>query len=148
MSLYPALLVAHLLGATVWTGGHLVLALSVLPAALRARDPEPVRRFEAAYERIGLPALLLQVASGLGLAHALLPTPSALLDGSPVARLVVVKLVLLALTIMLAAHARLVILPRLDAARLPVLGLHIAGVTAISVALVVVGLGVRIGLFA
>ena len=147
MSAYAALLVAHVLGATVWTGGHLVLGLSVLPAALRARDPDPVRRFEKAYERIGLPALLVQVATGLGLAHALLPSPVALLDGSPVARLVATKLGLLALTLVLAAHARLALLPRLDAARLPMLALHIAAVTLLAVGLVVAGLGLRIGLF-
>lgn len=148
MDAYPALLVAHVLGATVWTGGHLVLCLSVLPAALRARDPDPVRRFEAAYERIGLPALLLQVVSGLGLAHALLPAPSALLDGSPMGRVVATKLVLLAATVALALHARLRILPRLDAARLPALGLHIVVVTLLAVGLVLAGLAPRTGLLA
>lgn len=148
MSLYAGLLTAHLLGATVWTGGHLVLCLSVLPMALRARDPDPVRRFEAAYERIGLPALLVQVASGLGLAHLLLGSPAALLEDSPLARLVWTKLALLAATVALAAHARLSIIPRLDAARLPALGLHIVAVTALAVGFVVAGLGLRTGVFA
>ncbi|HAV88360.1 MAG TPA: copper transporter, partial [Pseudomonas sp.] len=40
------LLFVHLLGASVWVGGHLVLLFSVLPGALRGRDPQPVRRFE------------------------------------------------------------------------------------------------------
>lgn len=146
MSPYAALLIAHVLGATVWTGGHLVLCLSVLPSALRARDPEPVRRFEAAYERIGLPALLVQVASGLGLAHALLPSTSALFEGSPVARLVWIKLGLLGATVALALHARSWIIPRLDAARLPALAVHIVGVTVLAVAFVVAGLGLRTGL--
>lgn len=148
MSFHAALLLLHVLGATVWTGGHLVLCVSVLPVALRARDPEPVRRFEAAYERIGLPALLLQVGTGFGLAHALLPPPAALLVESPVTRLVWTKLALLAATVLLAAHARLSIIPRLDAARLPVLGVHIVAVTLIAVGFVVAGLGLRTGLFA
>lgn len=148
MSLYASLLTAHLLGATVWTGGHLVLCLSVLPTALRARDPDPVRRFEAAYERIGLPALLVQVASGLGLAHLLLASPAALLEDSPLARLVWAKLASLAATVALAAHARLSIIPRLDAARLPALAVHIVAVTALAVGFVVAGLGLRTGLFA
>ena len=32
--MYHAVLLLHVLGATVWTGGHLVLALGVLPGAL------------------------------------------------------------------------------------------------------------------
>lgn len=61
-------LTAHLLGAAVWTGGHLVLALSVLPKALRERSPQVLRDFEAGFERVGIPALIVQVASGLWLA--------------------------------------------------------------------------------
>lgn len=147
MSLFALLLLAHVLGATVWTGGHLMLCLSVLPAALRTHDPEPVRRFESAYERIGLPALLVQVASGLGLAWTMLPDAAAWISvDTPVARLVGIKLALLTATVVLAAHARLRLIPRLDASRLPWLGAHIVGVTAFSVLFVAAGLGLRIGL--
>ena len=62
------LLFLHLLGAAIWVGGHLVLALGILPGALRRRDPQAIRAFEQVYERIGIPALLLQVVSGLWLA--------------------------------------------------------------------------------
>lgn len=148
MGLYPLLLTAHVLGATVWTGGHLVLCLSILPGALRARDPGPVLRFEAAYERVGLPALLVQVATGLGLAQALLPSPAAWFDGGPVARLVSIKVALLAGTVVLALHARLRILPGLDAARLPLLAGHIVGVTLLAVLFVIAGLAPRAGLLA
>lgn len=147
MSLFALLLLAHVLGACVWTGGHLVLCLSVLPGALRARDPQPVQRFEAAYERIGLPALLVQVASGLGLAWALLPDAAAwLVDDAPVAQLVRIKLTLLAATVALALHARLRLIPRLDASRLVPLAFHIVAVTALAVLLVVAGVGLRTGL--
>lgn len=147
MSLYASLLLAHVLGATVWTGGHLVLCLSVLPAALRARNPVPVQRFEAAYERIGLPALVVQVATGLGLAWILLPDVQAWWSAdSAVAHLVRIKLVLLAATVALALHARLRLVPHLDAARLTALGLHIVAVTTLAVLLVVAGLGLRTGL--
>lgn len=147
MTLYSTLLLAHLLGATVWTGGHLVLCLSVLPSALRMRDASPVQRFEAAYERIGLPALVVQVATGLGLAWTLLPDAQAWWFGdSPVARLVRIKLVLLAATVALALHARLRLVPHLDGARLPALGLHIVAVTVLAVLFVVAGLGLRAGL--
>jgi hypothetical protein len=45
-----------------------VLSLSVLPCALRARNPEMIREFESGFERLGIPALLVQVVTGLWLA--------------------------------------------------------------------------------
>lgn len=147
MSLFALLLLAHVIGATIWTGGHLVLCLSVLPSALRARDPVSVQRFEAGYERVGLPALFVQVASGLVLAWTMLPDASAwLIHDTPVAQLVRIKLALLTATVALALHARLRLIPRLDASRLAPLAGHIVAVTALAVLFVVAGLGLRTGL--
>ncbi|MBA1271828.1 hypothetical protein G7026_00530 [Pseudomonas azotifigens] len=89
------LLFIHLLGASVWVGGHLVLLLGVLPGALWRRDVEVVRGFERRYERVGLPALGLQVVSGLWLASLWLP-PTAWLGSSVLAQVVQTKLMLLA----------------------------------------------------
>ncbi len=63
------LLFLHLIGASIWLGGHLILALKILPPAWRARDPAPIRAFEERYEALGLPALLLQVITGIWLQH-------------------------------------------------------------------------------
>lgn len=146
MTLHATLLLLHLLGATVWTGGHLVFALSVLPAAVRRRDVAAVRAFEAAYERLGVTALLVQVASGLALAALYLPEPTAwMTDASPVARLVRIKLLLLGATAALALHVRLRVLPRLVPARLPLLQLHVVAVTLIAVGFVAAGLALRVG---
>jgi len=143
---YRALVVAHLLGASIWIGGHLVLSLAVLPRALRARDASIVRDFEAGFERVGIPALLVQVVTGLWLAHHWLPDVGAwFAGGSPQARLVATKLALLAATVALAAHARLRIIPRLDATTLRPLAWHIAAVTLISIAFLVAGVGIRTG---
>ena len=38
MSVFSLLVIVHALAATVWTGGHLVLDLGVLPRALRAQS--------------------------------------------------------------------------------------------------------------
>lgn len=138
------LLYLHLLGASVWVGGHLILLCNVLPGALRRRDPQPVRAFEQLYERIGIPALLLQVISGLWLAALWLPF-ARWLEDSPVAHLVQAKLVLLAFTAMLGLHARLALIPALDARRLPQLGLHIVLITLTALAFVWVGSGFRFG---
>ncbi len=138
------LLFLHLLGATVWVGGHLVLLLGVLPRALRQRDPQPVRQFEQLYERIGIPALLIQIITGFWLASLWLPH-GQWFDTSPIARLVQAKLVLLGLTALLGAHARLALIPKLDGQRLPQLGLHIVLITLTAVAFVWVGSGFRFG---
>jgi putative copper export protein len=140
------LVLLHLLGASVWVGGHLVLAVRILPRALRARDPEPVRSFEEAFEPVGIPALLVQAVTGVLLARLFSPRVADWFDlGNPVALHIAVKLGLLALTLALAAHARLRIIPRLDARRLPALAAHIVAVTVVSIGFVVVGVSFRTG---
>src|SRR5690606_12480673 len=91
------LLFLHLLRASVWVGGHLVLLFSVLPGALRGRDVQPVRAFEQLYERVGIPALLVQIITGVWLAGKWLPHSQWFSD-SPIAHLVQAKLVSLAFT--------------------------------------------------
>lgn len=144
--MYGSLLLVHVLAATIWTGGHLVLALTVLPRVLKERSPSELLRFESEYERIGLPALLIQVASGVWLAHRMIPDVTQWLAfDDPVSRLVGAKLLLLALTVALAADARLRIIPRLSADNLNALAWHIVPVTVISVLLVVIGVSFRTG---
>jgi len=138
------LLFLHLLGASVWVGGHLVLLFGVLPRAMRQRDPQPVRNFEQIYERIGIPALLVQIVTGLWMASLWLPHVQWFGD-SPIAHLVQAKLALLGFTALLGVHARLALIPRLDAQRLPQLGLHIVLITLTAVAFVWVGAGFRFG---
>jgi len=143
---YALLLLLHVLAATVWTGGHLVLVLTILPRALRERSVLDLQRFESAYERIGLPALMIQVATGLWLAHRLVPDVQEWLSfGNPVARLIAIKLILLATTVALAADARIRIIPRLSADRLPSLAWHIVPVSVASVVFVIVGVSFRTG---
>ena len=65
--LFKLLIVLHTLGATVWTGGHLVLAVTVLPEALKTRNPDFLHQFERNFEGFGLASLVLQVVTGLWL---------------------------------------------------------------------------------
>ena len=144
--MYRLIVALHLLGATVWVGGHLVLSLSVLPRALRARDPAIIRDFESGFEHLGIPALLVQIVTGLWLAYHWAPHVAGWFSPStPQERLVLVKLVLLAATLALAVHARLRVVPRLDAATLRSLAYHIVAVTLLGVALLLVGVAIRTG---
>jgi putative copper export protein len=144
--MYGVVLLLHVLGATIWTGGHLVLALAILPRVLKERALSELLRFESAYERIGLPALLIQVVTGLWLAHQLVPNVSRWFAfDDPVSRLIGVKLLLLAITAALALDARLRITPRLSEENLTSLAWHIVPVAVVSVLFVVVGVSFRTG---
>ena len=142
--IYTVVVTLHLLGAAVWVGGHLVLSLGFLPEALRRRDPEVIRRFESKFERIGIPALLVQVATGPLLAYRLIPDVSRWFNlENVVAAHISSKLFLLLATVLLAVHARLRIIPNLDESRLRVLAAHIIAVTVIAVLLLVTGVSFR-----
>lgn len=139
------LLVLHLLGASIWTGGHLVLALGVLPKALDAQDVTIVTAFEDRFERIGIPALILQGVTGLIMADRYLGGLSNLFDDNGVARAVLVKVALLVITIALAADARIRLIPHLTNARLRSLAWHIRTITVVAVLFVVFGATIRYG---
>lgn len=134
----------HILGATIWTGGHLVLAAVILPRALRKKSIEELRQFEAGYERIGIPALVVQVVTGFWLAHRYVPDISNWfrLD-SPVSQIIVAKLAILLITVVLAIDARLRLIPKLSPERLPALAWHVVPVTILSVLFVYAGVSFR-----
>jgi putative copper export protein len=146
MSVFPLLVIVHALAATVWTGGHLVLALGVLPRALRAQSAAQIRGFEEAFEPLGLTALAIQVLTGLWMGWIYLPGFRGLLNpGNPIGMLVGVKLLLLAATAALALHARLRLIPHLTDANISGLAWHIRGITVLAIAFVVVGALIRLG---
>jgi hypothetical protein len=76
-----------------------------------------------------------------------LGSPIHWLDASPLARVVQFKLLCLAGTVALAAHAKTRVLPRLSDATLPVMAWHVAGVTLFSVLFVAAGASGRLGGF-
>ena len=144
--MYGFLLLIHILAATVWTGGHIVLSTVVLPRVLKERSPEELLRFESVYEKIGMPALILQVLTGLMLAYRLVPDIGQWFDFShPVSHAIVSKLALLGLTIALALDAKLRVIPKLSKDNLIDMALHIITVTVLSILFVVVGVSFRTG---
>ncbi len=144
--MYPYILILHILGATIWTGGHLVLAITVLPRVLREKSVAELERFESGYERIGIPALLVQVITGFWLAFQRVPELGMWFDWSnPFSRLILLKLGLLVLTAIFAVDARLRIIPNLTEERLASLAFHIIPVTILSVLFVIVGVFFQTG---
>ena len=93
-------------------------------------------------------ALAIQVVSGLWMVGIELPGYRGLLNpANPIGVLAGVKLFLLAATLGLALHARLRLIPHLRDDNLAPLAWHIRGITALAIAFVVVGAGIRLGGF-
>ncbi len=144
--MYHILLAIHLLAATIWTGGHLVLFFGFLLPALRRKDVAIVTSFESRYEKIGIPALLLLVVTGLWLAWLQMPDLSLWFSlKSVISRTVTLKLTLLLATAALALHARLGIIPTLSPQSLPQLTGHVFFVTVFAVLFALAGLWQRFG---
>ena len=146
--MYGLALLLHILAATIWTGGHIVLSVVVLPKVLRERSPARLLEFESVYEKIGMPVLIIQVITGLFLAYRMLPDVSQWLDFSnPIAHPILLKLSLLTLTLCFAMSARFRVIPHLSDKNLTTMAWHIIPVTIISILFVITGVSFRTGWF-
>ena len=144
--MHHLLFVLHLLAASVWVGGHLVLTISFLPAALRNNDPGIILNFEKKYERVGIPALLLLVITGVMMAYRYGVSVSVWFSfREPVEQIVSTKLLLLFLIFALAVHARFFIIPSLNEKNLRKMALHIFLISLVSIAMLVLGSMIRFG---
>ncbi len=144
--MFNYLLILHLLGAAIWTGGHLILALVILPKVLSSRNLDALLQFEQQFEKIGMPALAIQVITGLWMAHNILPNVSAWFAfDNDISILIGIKLILVLMTATVAMHARFWVIPRLSADNLNGFAVNIVLVTLLSVTFVVVGTLFRTG---
>ncbi len=141
------LILLHVLGATIWAGGHLILSLGFLPRALREKDITIIVNFETNYERIGIPALIIQVITGFWMVLYYVPFNFWWNLDSPHHYYLWIKISLLLGTILLAVHARLFIIPKLTVELLPSLAFHIVMATVLAVAFVITGLSFRFTFF-
>lgn len=144
--MFGLLLSLHIIAATIWTGGHTVLSVVVLPRVLKERSPQRLLEFESVYEKIGMPALMIKVVTGLMLAYRIIPDISLWFDMSnPLAHGIVAKLMLLFLTFVFALDARFRVIPTLSTSNLHDMALHIIPVTVFSILFVLVGVSFRAG---
>lgn len=144
--MYTVILLLHLLAASIWVGGHLILAITILPHALRKKSVETILNFENKFEKLGLPALFVQIVSGFYLVdwhHINMGTWFHFDD--PVETVISIKLVCLVATLLLAIHARLILIPKLSPKTLNALAIHIALVTLFGVTMLILGTLVRFG---
>jgi uncharacterized membrane protein len=141
------LILLHVLGATVWAGGHLILSVGFLPQALKHRDVSIILNFEKHYEKIGVPALLIQVITGISM--ALIYVPFSAWGSLATSHHVYLwtKLGLLLATLVLGIHARFFIIPKLTPEKLSFLAMHVILVTMLAVAMIITGLSFRFTYF-
>lgn len=147
MTEYYFLILFHVLGATIWVGGHLVLAIGYLPEALKKKSVTDLQIFESKFERIGIPALLVQIVTGLRLALIREPDWHQWFDHSNPNHGIGLKLILLLATALLAVDARLRVIPKLNSENIKSLAWHIIPVTVIAVIFVVIGTSFKVGGF-
>lgn len=149
MQLHHFYLVIHLLAATIWVGGHLVLAIGFLPKALKYNDFDYIKRFEKIYEPIGMPSLLLLVVTGVLMAYDFGQGISSWFSFSNgIESVISLKIIGLLLTIGLAISAQTRVLPELNKGnlkKLPEMAVHIICVTLIGMAMLILGSFVRYG---
>ncbi len=142
-------LIVHLLAATVWVGGHLVLAIGFLPKALKNKDFSRIEKFEKTYEPIGMPSLLLLLVTGILMAYDFdLGITTWFAFTSPIETVISLKIICLLLTVCLAISAQVRVLPKLRSGKiekLPEMAVHIVAVTLIGIVMLVLGSFVRYG---
>lgn len=144
-SVFYLLLLSHVLGASVWVGGHLVLVFGYLPEALKSKSVIELQNFEDKFEKIGIPALIIQIFTGLTLANNMSSDWAQWFDFAGPFRGLGIKVILLLTTALLAVDARLRIIPKLNPENLNSLAWHIIPVTVVGVLFVIVGVYFRLG---
>lgn len=139
-------LIVHLLAATVWIGGHLLLCLRFLPQAFNEKSVDPITNFEKKYETVGIPALIILVVTGILMAYQYNVTFTYWFSFSnPIEKVISIKLILLFATLLLAVHARLFIIPKLSIKNLPFMAFHIILITLVGASMLVFGTFIRFG---
>jgi len=149
MYTHHLILILHLIAATIWVGGHLVLAIGYLPKALKRKDFSYIGNFEKTYEPIGMPSLAVLVITGILMAYDYNAGLSSWFSfATPIERVVSLKLSCLLTSICFAISAQTRVLPKLRKGqlnKLPEMAVHIICVTLIGAVMVVLGSLVRIG---
>ena len=89
----------HILAASIWAGGYIILSVSILPKSLRQKSKDLLLNFHKSFLTLGMIALAFQILTGFRLATILLPMSKWADFGKPIALGINTKFLLLILTI-------------------------------------------------
>lgn len=143
-------LILHLLGASIWVGGHFYLLIRLMPTFIRHDDVEGFLNFEKSYEPLGLTALVVQIITGIYMMAHILPIPLWTSNMGVLTELIHGKLTWLVLTIVTALHARFRVVKKLQAGThqpntLIIMGVHVLLICIWGMAFVINGAFFRWG---
>lgn len=142
--MYAILVFIHIIAASIWAGGHLILAIRILPKALKKNDFSIIQNFEKSYEPIGIPALLILFVTGFWLIFIRIPNFSDWFSFQEhLPKHLLIKCILLIITLVLAVQARFFLIPN---KKLKPLAIHIILVTLVAVLFVLTGVSLRTGM--
>lgn len=143
---FHVVLILHIIGASIWAGGHIILLFVFLPKALKEKNFKIIETFEIRFEKIGIPSLISQIVTGVILAyHYNVNFLIWFSFSTPIEKVVSIKLLLLILTLILAIHAKFFIIPKLNNSNLFNLGIHITLITLTAVSMLIIGTFIRFG---
>lgn len=142
--MYAILVFIHIIAASIWAGGHLILAIRILPKALKKNDFSIIQNFEKSYEPIGIPAFLILFVTGFWLIFIRIPNFSDWFSfHEHLPKHLLIKCILLIITLVLAVQARFFLIPN---KKLKPLAVHIILVTLVAVLFVLTGVSLRTGM--
>ena len=128
-----------------------MISFVILPKAKKAQDPSILVDFESSFERVGVPALVVQALTGPYLALRYAPVGDWFLWQNETQDHIASKLVILGILVILAIHMKRKVLPRLRAGEVKALrsaAKHVHTVTFLSFLMVLTGLSIHTGGFA
>lgn len=138
----------HLIGASIWVGGHLYLLIRLMPKFVRDHDVAGFLAFEKSYEPLGMTALAVQIITGLYMLNAITPVATWLTPMGALTALIHAKLTWLVLTIITALHARFRVVAKLERGNyndstLKVMAVHVGLICLWSLCFVATGMAFR-----
>jgi putative copper export protein len=141
------LVILHILGASIWIGGMLIMALGVLPKAKKTNDASLLKNYEGSFHILGMIALTIQFLTGFRLAMIYAGGMKGLFDFSNHAAVLFMwKLVLILATMGLFVVFKKKTLSKLDPTNVSSASAMIWVLTLLSLGLMILGLGFSRGI--
>jgi len=113
------ILIFHLLAASVWVGGHLVLSIRYLPEAFKKKDVSVLVNFKNKFEPVGLPSLAILLVTGILMAYHYDVTFTKWFSfANGIEKVISTKLSLLFISVIMAINAQLFVFPKIKSERL------------------------------
>jgi putative copper export protein len=143
---HQIVLIIHLLAATIWVGGHLILLLRYVPKAIKNKSLNEINHFRKIFEPVGIPSLLLLLITGIIMAYDYdVSVDKWFIFESSIEKIVSVKLILLLISLSLAFVTIKFVLPSINQISPFFLYFIIFLVTTIAVSMLILGSLVRVG---